>query len=824
MAVIGGEDNNFYVQVGIPNAGNTQLAQVQQVRTGFPLVVTLSNSNATVGQLRSDEPALTAQTVTKPIQPGIYFSLANGAGTAWGLAFQPLTGGNTTVTASGPAGVLTMSTTGVRPVSVSGSGSITPAGTVLVGSRLMTSTGAFLSSANHGGVNVTVTSNTPGTVLVSPNTTTVGAASVIIPVPNGQSFVQYWVHGADNTTGSATISVSAPGFGSTSHQVDVVPSGVEIVGLDSPTSIQAAEDIDWWVQVGIPNPGGTQLAQIQVVRAGAPLVFTLTNTDDAVGQLRSDEPVAVGQIVTKPIQPGIYFTTAAQAGTFWGLGFNALANGLTTVTVAGPVGVQTMSQTGVRQITVQDSSISPPPTTVVGARLMTATGATLGVPSQGDVQVTVASTDPTRVRVAPDAFTLGTTSITIDVPIGQSFVQYYIHGIATTTANVPITIAAPGFGQTQHDVQVVPAGVEIVNLDPATSNLSAEDIDWWVQVGVPNAGGTGLQVVQLVAPGAPLEVTVTNSNATVARLRSDEPLPGGVIGQTVTKTIQPGLYFTTAVAPGTTWGLAFDPLANGTTTVTASGPVGVQTMSVTGVRTVTVGTPGIAVQETAVVGGGLQLNLFATLTASQHGGIDVTISSSAPGILRVSPDPTVTGDPDGSISVPVANNLTSVPFVLQALENVTGTATVTLSAPGFVSSTITVTVTPAAIQIIGLPTSAQAGSAELTSWWVEVGIPDQFNNVLTTTQNVRAGSPGFVVTLTSNSAAATLRSDQPVATGQSVTKPIQPGIYFTQAVAAGSLFGLGLTPVSQGTVTISATGPAGVISTTTASRTIAITP
>jgi hypothetical protein len=297
----------------------------------------------------------------------------------------------------------------------------------------------------------------------------------------------------------------------------------------------------------------------------------------------------------------------------------------------------------------------------------------------------------------------------------------------------------------------------------------------------------------------------------------------------VTKPIQPGIYFT---IPGpnpdpdnpTQFGLAFDPLANGTTTVTVSGPSGVQTMSTTGVRTVVVGTPGISVPETAVVGTGLQLAVSATLGGSQHGGTNVTISSSAPGILRVSPDPTVTGDPDGSISVFVPNNQTAVPFVLQALENVTGTATVTLSAPGFVTSTITVTVAPAAIEIVGLPTSVQAGSAEQTGWYVQVGIADQFNGFLTTVQNVRAGSPGFVVTLTSNSSAASLRSDQPVASGQSVTKPIQPGIYFTQAVTAGTIFGLGFTPVSQGSVTISATGPAGVVSTSNASRTVAITP
>ena len=820
MSVIGGEDNNLYVQVGVPNAQGTALAQVQQVRAGSPLVVTLTNSNSVVGQLRSDEPALTAQTVTKPIQPGIYFSVANGVGTAWGLAFQPLAGGNTTVTATGPPGVVTMTTTGVRQVAVSGSGSITPPGTVVVGSRLMTTTGVSLSAANHGGVTATVTSSNPAIALVSAAGTTVGTTSANVVVPNGQTFVQYFVHGADNVTGTATLTVSVPGFGSVNHQVDVVASGVEIHSLDTPTSTQALEDTDWYVQVGIPNAGNTALAQIQFVRPGAPLVVTLTNSDDAVGVLRSDEPVATGQTVTKPIQPGIYFSTAVLAGTSWGLGFEALANGFTNVTATGPAGVLTMSQTGVRRVDVQDAGITPPGTTVVGSRLITATGAALGAAGHGGIDVTVTSSDPSRVRVSADPVTVGTASTIVTVPNGQAFVTYYLHGGANTTGSATVTVVAPGFGQAQHEVQVVAAGVEILQLDPLMSNLSAEDTDWYVQVGIPNSQGTALQQIQVVQPGAPFVVTLTNSNATVGRLRSDEP---PLIAQSVTKPIQPGIYFTIPAVAGTSWGLAFDPLANGTTTVTVTGPAGVQTMSTTGVRTVVIGTPAILVPETEVVGAGLQTPVSAQLTGSQHGGINVLITSSAPGLVRVSPDAATAGDADGSISVPVADNQASLTFYLQALENVTGTATVTLSAPGFTTSTITVTVTAAGIEILGLPTSVQAGSPEQTAWYVQVGIPNQFGG-LGVVQNVRPGSPGFVITLSSNSNAASLRSDQPVAAGQNVTKPIQPGIYFTQSVAAGTSFGLGFTAVSPGTVTISATGPAGVISTTNASRTIVINP
>jgi hypothetical protein len=247
-------------------------------------------------------------------------------------------------------------------------------------------------------------------------------------------------------------------------------------------------------------------------------------------------------------------------------------------------------------------------------------------------------------------------------------------------------------------------------------------------------------------------------------------------------------------------------------------------MTATGTRTVTVSSPAIVPSVAAVtVGSGLELSTFALLGASQHGGVTVTIASSAPSVVVVSPDSVTAGS--ATIGVPIANNGTFVPFVIQGLEGAAGTATVTLSAPGFTSTTITVTVTPSAIEIIGLPTSISAGSANAVNWYVQVGLPDGQGTGLTTVQNVRAGSPGFVVTLTnSTAAAAQLGSDQPVALGQTVTKPILPGFYYTQAVPFGTQYGLVFDPLAPGTTTVTATGTFNVITTSQASRMIVITP
>ena len=110
---------------------------------------------------------------------------------------------------------------------------------------------------------------------------------------------------------------------------------------------------------------------------------------------------------------------------------------------------------------------------------------------------------------------------------------------------------------------------------------------------------------------------------------------------------------------------------------------------------------------------------------------------------------------------------------------------------------------------------------------MQVGIPNELHTALASVQNLRAGGPAFIVALSLTPAAdpiALLRSDQPATTGLSVTKPIQPGIYHTQAIVAGTSYGLAFDPLAAGTTTVTATGPPGVISTDQASRVVVITP
>ena len=68
-------------------------------------------------------------------------------------------------------------------------------------------------------------------------------------------------------------------------------------------------------------------------------MITLTNGTPGVAQLGSDEPPATGQVVTKPIAPGNYFTIPVPGEPVYGLRFDPIAPGTTTVTATGIPGV-----------------------------------------------------------------------------------------------------------------------------------------------------------------------------------------------------------------------------------------------------------------------------------------------------------------------------------------------------------------------------------------------------------------------------------------------------------------------------------------------------
>jgi hypothetical protein len=348
---------------------------------------------------------------------------------------------------------------------------------------------------------------------------------------------------------------------------------------------------------------------------------------------------------------------------------------------------------------------------------------------------------------------------------------------------------------------VVQPGIVLASLAGTTTTLSPDN-PFYAYVGVPVGQSVNAQNVR--AGAAPITVTFAVVPPGVGVLETST-----VQDDTVTAVIPPRLYYTPgSVAAG---GVAFDPVGVGTATVTARAPGFVaQTLAT---QTVTVNAPGISVGA-QTVGAGLQTTTSFNLGASNHGPITVTVTSSNPSILRLATNDSTPGV--ASLAIPVADLVTSVGFYVQGVEGVTGSVTLTVTAPGFLDGTAVLTVVQPGIILSGAQSTLAAGAAN-DLFYAYVGVPVGSSvNV----QNVRAGSPGITVTASSSnvSAAQIVTS---TGAGASRTAVILSRLYYTPNTLATG--GLEIDPLAPGQTSLNVTAP-GFLAQPLATQTITITP
>jgi hypothetical protein len=320
-------DIPFRVHVGLPPAGGSVFDEEPVRPGGTAITATVANTSGLVGQLRTSAGA--AQTVTRTI--GVGESGTPGTVAAGGLAFDPLGSGTTLVSVSAPglnaaqgtsvtvsAPALTVYTAGARV----GSG-LRSAGTYTV---------QLGAPAPAGGLAVTLASSNGAVLRVSDaGATSVGAASAVLTVPQGQTQASFYIHGVEGQTGSATVTASAPGFTNGTGSVTELPPSIDISGLATSTHVTSADE-PFQVRVGVPNQYNGTLDEQPVRPGSAPIVATVTNAGATVARLVTG--ALAGQAVTVAIPAGQ--TRSAATVAAGGVAFHPLAAGSTTVSASAP--------------------------------------------------------------------------------------------------------------------------------------------------------------------------------------------------------------------------------------------------------------------------------------------------------------------------------------------------------------------------------------------------------------------------------------------------------------------------------------------------------
>ena len=807
-------NDSFVIRVGIPVTGNTTLQSLQARRFGAtPIAVTVTNSDASVAEIDVNPSGTGAQTQTVNIPAG-QSSTTTGPG---GLEFDPISTGSTTVTASITGFSATSSAT--QNVTVTGTG-ITIPGFGQVGGGLQRPLTLSLGSANHGGVTVHLSSN-DSRVLLAPNATTVGAASIDVSIPNLQSSVGFYAQGADwvegvSATATVTISVSAPGFTSNSGTIEYIQPAADINGLVTTTTTLTGND-DFVLRVGIPNTPHSGLAELQARRfGGTPFVVTVTNSAADVAEIDLDGGVGGAQSQILQIVAGQNATPGNGAGS---LEFDPIGPGTTTLTVS--VTNFTPVATSIANVTVTGAGITIPGLPSLGAGLQIPASGNLGASNHGGVDVHIASSDPSRILIAPNATSLGQPAIDVHVANGSVSFTFVLQGIdwtdgTSSAAPVTITASTTGFSDGTRTVDYVKAALEIANLGTTTTALAVNDF-FGVHVSVPNSSNTAVNGSQARRFGAPaLVVTVTNSNAGVAEIDL-----GGVGAQLQTASIAAGQSETPGSGANA---LEFDPLGSGQTVVTASIPNFIATTAAS--ATVTVNTPAITLSAPGTVAGGLQLAAVngSLGTSTQHGGVTVHLVSSDPTRVVLAPNATTVGNSDGTLDVAVANGTAGFSYVIQALDWVEGVSTptsvsITASVTGFTSANTTVAYVQPGVTLTLLVTSISRTAAN-DDFQVQVGVPNSLQTGLAGAQLRRAGASPITVTVT-NSDATVAEIDQNggLNGAQSQTAQIVAG----QSVTPNAAGGLEFDPLAAGPTTVAASAT-GFIRVTTATQNVTVTP
>jgi hypothetical protein len=783
----------FQVGVGVLHPFGTFIA-LQGVQQNT--LVTLTNSTAAVANLRTQAGAGQIRTVTIAAHQ-LFSPVAIVDG---GIAFDPLTPGQTSVTAT--AAGFDGSVGATVDVAVSAPAITLQGFPLRVGAGLETNLnqdgfgafqiGALLGAAEHGGVTVHLTSSNADRVLLAETPDVAGAAAIDVFVPNGQTVARFFVKGVSGPLGGSTITASATGFDAATGTVDVVQPYLTIQGLPT-AATSLSPDIPFAVAVGVLHPFFNFVA-LQGVQQNT--VVTVTNATAAVARLRtsagddqirtvtiaarqstSPGTVADGGIALDLLAAGQTSVTASAAG------FNATVGGTVDVTVAAPgiamQGLPARVGAGLQTNLNQDSfGVTPLAAVLSGSEH---TGLTVHLTSSNSsvLRLAVSGSDP------------GTASIDVILAPGETAAVYYIKGVTVGTATV--TATAPGFGEASGTVDVLQPRLTIQFLPETTTALSADR---------PFQVSTGLvhPLFAFVLPQSVQQdtvVTVSNEVAAVAQLRTSLG-----ISQVRTVTILKG----EAISGGTVadGGIAFDPIGVGTTTVSASAAGydatsgGSVVVSVTGAGITLQGFP-------ARVGAGLQTNLnqdtfgfvplAAVLDATDHGGVTVRLESSNASLLRLSAN----GDGAGSaaIDIEVPAGATAAPFWVEGMAGALGTVIVRASAPGFTDGTGSVEVQQPRVQLVGLPPFTTVLSGE-TPFVVGVGLVHPFFGSLIP-QGAREATE-FTIT---NATAAVARLRTQSTNDQSVTVTIpENGSTSPADVAAG---GVAFVPLAAGSTLVTAT-------------------
>jgi hypothetical protein len=502
------------VYPSILNSGSLTYNTTAAINPGLaPISVPVTSSNPATGTVTTSPLIFNAKDTSQP------------------TSFQPSAAGTTTIAIGTPAGFSTpanyqqFTATVTAPV-------LAFANSNQIGGLNM-QVGNFISLpvAPPNSVTVTVTSNGPAIATISSSGTVVGGTTLTFPnVSSSGSLPTFYVQG--QSTGTTTLTVSAPGYTSATATINIYPSGFTFAGTNngglSTTTFSAPTVLTVYATILAPQT-------LSYYSTG-----TLSPGIASIGVPVTSSNNVVGTISASPIT----FNAGDSSHTTT---FQPTSAGTTTVAIGVPAGYSAPSNYGQFTATVSAPQLSfTNPNVVTGANMQVTTAASLPVAPPNPVTVTVTSNGPAIATISTSGTVVGGTTLTFTNVTGAGQLPaIYVQGqnVGSTT----LTVSAPGYTNGTAKVDVNPSGFTFAGLynGGLSTTTSASPIALTVYPSILNPGTLTYITGALLNPGlGPVSVGITSSNTGVATITTS-PLTFSGGSSSLPTSFKP-------VAPGTT--------------------------------------------------------------------------------------------------------------------------------------------------------------------------------------------------------------------------------------------------------------------------------
>ena len=624
------------------------------------------------------------------------------------------------------------------------------------------------------GVALTITSSDPTKALVGGGTAA-GQATITATIAEGSTTVSTFVQALVGT-GTADITLSAPGYLTTTATITFANSGFVIAGPNGVgQAFNAFKGSTTTMKVNSVSlsAAGTASA-IQQVRGGLTVSVPVSSSFTSIGTISSSNLSVAGGSDTG-LTPIVVIGGNVTGGN--PPSFVAVNTGTTTVSIPTPNGFTTPTIGGSLAATVTTPVITGFVATL-GQGLQKAVSVRISAPASttADTPVTITSKDPSKMLFSTSPNTAGTASITVGIPKNQtSTSDFYVQAPAAsgTTGTVLYDVSIPSFATLSNSpVTLAPTGFRITSpggVGAASFSSSANGPLANIVIETGRMSGGVFAEAQSVSGGNSLTVAVSSSNTTVGSFGAP------------TVTIANGNSSATAL---------FASNATGTATITASAA---NYTSATVVATVT--------GNRIILSGGLTIGKFLQqsdtliLNPAPSVATVVTVTSSDAAMLKLSA--TSTGAGTASVTLNFAPGQSSAAIYVQAQSD-NGSATYTASASGYPTTAAQFS---SIFQPSGVVVLTSAGGTAITGIsGSTIGSANSPNIIVYAAMLTVEGSPAEIQTLAGGSALqVAVQNNHPEkatvpcpATGPSAILACTPG-------NAGYVVGQGFISVPAGT-------------------------